>query len=62
MFFTSEDFKEPFWATGSSGRVVISIVIVFIADVIAVTDLVSKKGGAMQKANVSRGKTKMDKR
>jgi hypothetical protein len=50
MFFTFENFQEPFWATWSSGGVVISIVVVSIVVVIDVADLVSKERGAMQKA------------
>jgi hypothetical protein len=50
MFFTFENFKEPFWATWDSGEVLISIVVVPIAVVIVVADLVSKERGTMQKA------------
>jgi hypothetical protein len=50
MFFTFENFKEPFWATWSSGEVVISSVVVFNVAVIVVADLVSKERGSMQKA------------
>jgi hypothetical protein len=42
--------KEPFWATWSSGGVVISIVVVPIAVAIVVADLESKERGTMQKA------------
>jgi hypothetical protein len=41
--------KGPFWATGSSCGVGISIVVVFIVVVIVAVDLVSKEGGAKQK-------------
>jgi hypothetical protein len=42
--------KGPFWATRSSGGVVISIGVVPIVVVIVVADLVSKEEGTMQMA------------
>jgi hypothetical protein len=41
--------KVFFWATWSSGGVVINVVVVPIAVVIVVADLVPKEGGTMQK-------------
>jgi membrane protein insertase Oxa1/YidC/SpoIIIJ len=49
-FLQLKILKEPFWATWSSGGVGISIVVVVIVVVIVVVDLMSKKGGTMQKA------------
>jgi uncharacterized membrane protein len=54
VFYIWKFQKSPFWATWSSGGVVISIVVVFVVVfvvvVIVIVDLVSKGRGAMQKA------------